>query len=316
MNLSYDGTRYHMCNAESTSTGVVQVTKGTLAFGPSGTWAGAAKAVATGGTLKLENNAVFGKETDMEVTGGTVALDYAGTMRMHLLSVGGEELALERHGTNFFESARQDAMTRVYESDRAQFLSVFSKENVIRELDARGKFSIVYRLVEAGAHIFVNMKITRMKDGNRVILGVNNIDAQVRQQEGEKQLRQERAALGRIAALSTNYIVLYAIDPATGHYTQYNPSREYEKLGLSSQGEDFFADAMRNASKAIYAEDIEKRLHALTKENVMREIQENGHFTLNYRLLINGKPVPVFLKAVLVEEDDGEKIILGVSSVG
>ncbi len=34
----------------------------------------------------------------MEVTGGTVALDYAGTMRMHLLSVGGEELATGVYG--------------------------------------------------------------------------------------------------------------------------------------------------------------------------------------------------------------------------
>ena len=93
VNLSYDGTRYHMCNAASTSTGMVIVTKGTLAFGPNGKWSGAAKAVVTGGTLKLENKTVFGKETDMELaaSGATVALDYSGAMFMHDLFVGGEQ---------------------------------------------------------------------------------------------------------------------------------------------------------------------------------------------------------------------------------
>lgn len=74
------------------STGIVQVTKGTLAFGPNGSWMNAAKAVVTGGTLKLENKTAFGKETDMELaaSGATVALDYDGTMKMHDLYLGGE----------------------------------------------------------------------------------------------------------------------------------------------------------------------------------------------------------------------------------
>ena len=46
----------------------------------------------TGGTLKLENKTVFGKETDMDLaaSGATVALDYSGAMFMHDLFVGGE----------------------------------------------------------------------------------------------------------------------------------------------------------------------------------------------------------------------------------
>jgi hypothetical protein len=70
----------------------VQVTNGTLAFGPAGSWTNAAKAVVTGGTLKLENKTVFGKETDMELaaSGATVALDYDGTMKMRQLTLGGE----------------------------------------------------------------------------------------------------------------------------------------------------------------------------------------------------------------------------------
>lgn len=98
--------------------------------------------------------------------------------------VGKDELAMERHGTGFFESAKQAAMTRIYEDDREPFLSTFTKENVIRELDEQGTFTAAYRLIDSGKPTYVSMKITRMQPGgNRVILGVSIIDAQMKQKE-------------------------------------------------------------------------------------------------------------------------------------
>ena len=228
--------------------------------------------------------------------------------------VGGEELALERHGTDFFASARRDTMTRIYEGDRAQFLSIFTRENVIHELDTQGVFSTTYRLIDTDPPFYVNMKINRMQGSNRLILGVSNIDAQMQQQKEERRLRQERAALGRIAALSTNYIVLYTVDPVTEHYTQFNPSNEYEEIGLAHDGEDFFTDVVRDAPRAIDPKDMERHLRVFTKENVLKGIHENGVFLHKYGLLINGESVPVTLRATLIEEDDGEKILLGVSA--
>ena len=229
--------------------------------------------------------------------------------------VGGEELSIERHGKDFFESARQDTLTRIYEEDREPFLKWFTKENVLRELDAQGVFTTTYRLIDTGTPMYVNMKITRMQGGNRIILGISIIDGQMKQQEEEKKLRQEKISLGRIAALSANYIVLYTIDPETDHYIQYSPSKEFESFGLAKQGEDFFTDVKLDAPKAIHPDDMERHLRVLTKENMLREIQRNGFFTHYYRMLMGGKPVQASLKATLVEEDDGEKIILGVSLV-
>ena len=140
-------------------------------------------------------------------------------------------------------------------------------------------------------------------------------DTLVRQQEAEKKLRQEMVALGRIAALSENYIVLYTVDPVTGHYTQYDPSGGFEDFGLATQGEDFFADVVLDAPKAIHPEDMDRHLRVLTKENMLREIRKKGFFLHNYRLIMQGEPVPVSLRATLAREEDGDKIILGVSRV-
>ena len=52
----------------------------------------------------------------------------------------------------------------------------------------------------------------------------------------------------------------------------------------------------------------------LTKENMMRGIEKNGLFTHNYRMVINGKTIPASLKATMVEENDGKKIIIGVTN--
>ena len=205
-------------------------------------------------------------------------------------------------------------MTRIYEEDREQFLKWFTKENVLQELDAQGVFTITYRMTDTGTPMYVNMKITRMQGGNRIILGISIIDAQMKQQAEEEKLRQEKISLGRIAALSPSFIVLYTVDPVTGHYTQFNPSNEFARFGLAKQGEDFFADVISDAPKAIDPADMDRHLRVLTKENMLREIQEKGFFIHRYRLLLDGASKPVSLRATLVEEADGEKILLGVTN--
>ena len=95
-----------------------------------------------------------------------------------------EELALERKGHDFFESARKDARVRVYEKDQELFLSWFSKENIIRELDTQGAFTTDYRLVDSGTPVYVNMKITRMQTNKkRIIIGISMIDTYMKQKE-------------------------------------------------------------------------------------------------------------------------------------
>ncbi len=91
--------------------------------------------------------------------------------------VGREDLAVERHGEQFFAAVKRDVATRIYEADRAPFLSVFTKENLIRMLDETGVFTTTYRLIDTGVPVYANMKITRMPGGNRIIMGISIIEA-------------------------------------------------------------------------------------------------------------------------------------------
>ena len=227
--------------------------------------------------------------------------------------VGGEELSVKRHGKDFFESAKQDTQTRIYEEDRESFLKWFTKENVLREIDAQGVFTATYRLIDTGTPTYVNMKINRMQGRSRLILGISIIDAQMKQQEEEKKLRQERVLLERIAALAGNYIALYIVDPVTERFFKYSSSTEYAQLGLTEHGEAFFDQVITDGEKVLYPEDRERLLHVLTKDNVLHTIRHSGLFVYNYRLLIEGRYVPVSLRATLLREDEGVKILFGVN---
>ena len=71
-----------------------------------------------------------------------------------------DEMSLERHGEDFFESARRDTMTRIFQEDRESFLALFTREKVLRDIDLHGVFTTTYRLIDTGIPVYVNMKIT------------------------------------------------------------------------------------------------------------------------------------------------------------
>ena len=226
------------------------------------------------------------------------------------------DINLERHGKDFFRSARRDALKLLYADDRDSFIRSFTKENVLHALDAQGSFTLTYRLLMDGEPVYVNMKAVRMKtDDHHIIIGVNNINAQMREKQALERLEEERTTYARICALSGDYICIYTVDPVTDRYTEYNASSDYENLELEKAGEDFFEAARRNSIHTIFSEDLDQFLASFTKENVMREIQNSGVFELQYRLMIRGEAKYVILKAAMVQEKDGPQLIIGVNNI-
>ncbi len=65
----------------------------------------------------------------------------------------------------------------------------------------------------------------------------------------------------------------------------------------------------------IYPEDLERFLAFFTRDNVLSMVDQNGIFILGYRLMVDGKPKHVRLKATMVEEEDGDRLIVGVNDI-
>ena len=227
-----------------------------------------------------------------------------------------ENLSVERHGTNFFAASRQDAMEVVYRDDVERLSEAFTKENVLKSIEENGTFTLTYRLLMDDKPVYVNMKAVRMgNDPSHIIIGVNNVDAQMRQQEALERLQEEKLTYDRIVALSMDLIAVYSVDPETDNFIEYGATRDYDGLGFAKYGKDFFKTSLEESSRTICKDDLPLFKHMFNKEIILREIEDIGMFVLNYRLMINDEPTYVSLKATMVDEEGKPQLIVGISNI-
>ena len=227
-----------------------------------------------------------------------------------------EDLTMEHHGEDFFGISRRDARKRLHKDDQDYFLSAFSKENIERTLAAHGTFTVTYRLLMNGEPVYVNLKAVRMQDDpTHIIIGVNNVDAQMRQKETITRIQAEEATYSRVEALMPGFVCIYTVDPVTGRYTEYNANAEFAELGLPKEGNDFFAVAQRESARFVHPDDVEKFRSLVTREKMMEGIENHGLHSLRYRMLLSGKEKYVNLKAALVKEKNGPQLIVGVCDI-
>ena len=226
-------------------------------------------------------------------------------MRAELSSVG--------RGADFFEKGRAVAKRRLFEADREDFLRMFTKENMVSALDEHGSFRLTYRIVVDGEPVYVSLKALRIAKGDpHIVIGLSNVDAQMRQQEALEHVRREQSVFRRISALADELICIYVVDPVSSSYTEYSVIDDYDALGLAKEGTDFFAESRENAADVLDTADLEPFREAFTRENVMRAIGERGLFSLSYRLMVGGDYTLVELRARIIEEPDGSELVVGV----
>ena len=229
-----------------------------------------------------------------------------------------QELGIEKSGDDFFRMSRENIRCVMFEEDQGAFLSVFTKENIQNVLDEHQTFTLSYRLLMGGIPTWVSMKATRMRDedGNHIIIGVNNIDAQMQQQAEYNQAKEDRITFGRVAtALAGDYFSIYVVDLDTDHFVEYFAIEEFDRLGVEKVGEDFFNLSRRNMSRLIYEDDRERFMGTFYREKVMSILERDKIFTMKYRLMFGDTPVWVSMKATLLEDDDGRHLIIGTNNI-
>ena len=227
-----------------------------------------------------------------------------------------ENLTMERHGEDFFAASRRDAMHVLYPDDREDFVAAFTRENVLSALDSEGQFKLTYRQLMDGKPVYVGMKAARVPGSvSRILVGVTNVDAQMRRKEEASRVQAERAVYARVSALTQDFIALYTVDIETGHYVEYRASSDYANLGVPTEGDDFFTETQKEIARVIYPEDLPKLRTMMTRERLMGEIARHGFFALRYRLLLDGTPHYVNLKAAMVEEQGRKLLIVGVNDI-
>ena len=109
---------------------------------------------------------------------------------------------------------------------------------------------------------------------------------------------------------------MYVVDPSTGHYREFSSTDDYtENLSQAKEGEKFFDKVREVARDVNHPDDLDGFLSAFTKENIMAQVEHSGIFTFGYRILMDGKPMHVQMKAAMVEEKEGPRLIVGLNDI-
>lgn len=117
-----------------------------------------------------------------------------------------------------------------------------------------------------------------------------------------------------VDALAGDYFDLYYVDVETDNYVEYGSRTERGQRMAERRGTNFFAECREHADGFIYDEDLRRVLRALSKENLLAEIRKHGAYIFHYRILFDGVPTYVSLKATGIPGDD-RHIVIGISNV-
>ena len=96
-----------------------------------------------------------------------------------------DELGVEKEGNDFFNLSRKNMSRIIDPEDKERFLEIFVKERIMNILERDGSFTTKYRLMFGEESVWVSMKATLLEDetGRHLIIGTNNIDAQMRREQ-------------------------------------------------------------------------------------------------------------------------------------
>lgn len=218
--------------------------------------------------------------------------------------------------TNFFDRCLEIVPKHIHPDDRELYIKAINRENILKTLERDKTFMLTFKAVIDGRETYANTKAALVPGNERyLVIGVSNVDKQTKQRKLDERLQEERIAYTRINALTGDFICIYVIIPESGLYREYSATDAFREYKLPREGEDFFAASRENGKKVVYPADLDRYLAFFTRENIMEEVERSGMFAMTYRLIIGGKPTYVRLRAAMVEEKDGPRLIVGINNI-
>ena len=225
-------------------------------------------------------------------------------------------LSESRHGERFFKACSRVADENVYSYDREAFKEIMKRENLLEALSKNSTVIKTFRRLTYDGPKYVTMKISRMEDEERyLIIGITDVDDQMKQQKTAERLAEEQIAYNRLKALVGEFLAIFIVVPETGQYRMYSSTADFDALNIPKEGLDFFEKTRELSKGIIHSDDLDRFSSLFTEKGVLSEVENNGIFSLTYRLVFNGMPVYVQLKAAMVEEKNGRRLIVGINDI-
>ena len=154
-------------------------------------------------------------------------------------------LGVEKEGDGFFDLSRRNMERLIFTEDKERVLETFCKEKIMSILEHDGNFTMKYRLMIGNNPIWVSLKATLFEDedGRHMIIGINNIDAQMKRElEYQQHVAEARTSARNDFLANMSHDIRTPMNAIVG-YTNIAKSRmddpaeitnALEKIGSSS----------------------------------------------------------------------------------
>ncbi|MBQ9383367.1 MAG: GGDEF domain-containing protein [Ruminiclostridium sp.] len=220
-------------------------------------------------------------------------------------------LHIAKEGPDFFENLKTDVLNVVYEEDRHIFTEKLRKENLLAAMKNGSMQSIKYRLMIDGKPVYHTLRLIRGAEGDDdcFILGIINIDKEVRMREETEKLEKEREIYNQIAeSLAGKYESLFYIDIETGRYFEFSSNDNYKSMHVPTIGADFYSETRDNVRRYVYKDDRKTAEKLYYKETMLEKLGSKSSYSYKYRI-VNGDNIINYRFTVMLASDSKHFII-------
>lgn len=222
------------------------------------------------------------------------------------------QLTPAMNGTNFYCDTIRNTKIMLHPEDQEYFLKVFRKENLLDALSHSRSFSLNYRLIINGEPQHYFLKTIRGGDSRYILIGVRNVNEEVRRHLETERLARTYSAVAR--SLASLYEVIYYIDTETEEYIEYTSTENYAKLGLFTDGTDFFRRLSENIGKVVHPDDQDHVRNELNKAYLLEYLKTHFTFGITLRQFLDGRYQYVSL-LVFRQLGDEKHIVVAVRNI-
>ena len=225
-----------------------------------------------------------------------------------------DDLQIEGSGADFFGEPLQRMLGSVHPEDAMRVDLSLRKEALLSQLALTMPFYLTYRVMGPDGPVFYSLEATRPRnrEGNHVVLGVRNVDAQIREADAERRMLGLNYA-SFAQALASDATRVFHVDADSGSYVEFEADGFRQEVSRVSDGADFFTERAGRLLKGVAAESRDAVAAFLGREGLVDALSKNMAALMRYRASDGGF---CRMKAVWADGESRRHIVVGISREG
>ena len=225
-----------------------------------------------------------------------------------------KSLNVPAEGDDFFSESHKNMKKYVHPEDQERVIPQFKKQTILENLKKVKSFNLTYRLMVGGSVMHCRCLQIWANDRKHILVGIENINDEVKTQQLLEETMKEKAAYGHIVnTLALRYDVIYYVNSSTGDYSRYSSDHPAVDGSLNFDGKDFYNEAVSVINKQVHPKDRDRILSLCDKDYMITSLETNSQYSADFRLRSRGRTTHTRL--TVMRSGDKTHFIIGLENI-